>query len=64
MLMASIIDEIRWLRHDYKQMNSKNAGTAPGPVPRPGVKATKKRAKMTLAQAMILDPRMRGGNGG
>lgn len=60
MLTASVIDELRWFRHDFRSANSDERQQAPSPVPRPGVKSAKKKSKMTRAQAMMLDPRMRG----
>lgn len=58
MLLASIIDELRWMRHEFRQVNSANPGEPPKPVPRPGVKGPRKK-RLTMEQRMRLDPRLR-----
>jgi hypothetical protein len=59
LLLAGVIDELRWYRHEFRQVNSDKPGPAPAQVPRPGVK-TKAKPRMTMEQRMQLDPRMRG----
>lgn len=59
LLLASVIDELRWSRYEFRQANTKDAGSPPEQVPRPGVKG-KKRGPLTADQRMMLDPRMRG----
>lgn len=60
MLVATLIDEFRFYRHDYRGVHTKggNAGPAPEPVGRPGIRM--KRKPYTMSQRMMLDPRMRG----
>jgi hypothetical protein len=61
LLLASLIDEIRYLRYEYRSVNTKGkAGQPPKPVPRPGVKRSDRRKPLTMQQRMMLDPRMRG----
>lgn len=64
MLTATLIDEIRALRHAYTVVHSgKNSPKAPEPVPRPGYKR-RRRSRLTPEQRMMLDPRLRGGSDG
>jgi hypothetical protein len=60
MLMATLIDEVRALRHAYTLVHAKkgSAHKAPQPVPRPGVKR-RRRSRLTPEQRMMLDPRLR-----
>lgn len=63
LLTASMIDELRWLRHTYINFKTEGkAGPPPDQVERPGVKVGKKRrvGKLTRTQQYQLDPRMRG----
>lgn len=60
-LLAGLTDEIRWQRFEFRQVNSSQPGQAPSQVPRPGIKAKKqRRAKITMEQRVMLDPRLRG----
>jgi hypothetical protein len=59
LLLASLIDELRWYRYEFRAVNSKDAGPAPQPVQRPGVSSKKRRSRLTLEQMKLLDPRMR-----
>jgi hypothetical protein len=63
MLLASLIDEVKWLRYEFRVANSKQPGPAPSPMERPGVKGKKRRKRLTMDQAMKIDPRMRGERG-
>lgn len=63
MLLASVVDELRFSRFEFRQVNTKNPGPAPSQVGRPGVKTKKKRRRntaITMEQRRRLDPRMRG----
>lgn len=64
MLLASVIDELRWMRYEYRSVNSSAAGAPPKQVDRPGVNGAKRRRKgLTMNQRRELDPRMRGERG-
>lgn len=63
MLIASLIDEVRWLRHEFRGANSNTPGPPPSQVERPGVGGKKRRKKMSMQDRMKLDPRMRGERG-
>jgi hypothetical protein len=66
MLLASLVDEFRWLHHDYIAANSQNGSNlkAPSPTPRPGVKSPARRKKMTAEQRNRLQrQREEGGHG-
>lgn len=59
-LIATLIDEIRYLSWLYAQAHSKNKLPRPQPMARPGVKASKtKRKVMTASELKAIDPRLR-----
>jgi len=57
MLLAGIIDELRWSRYEFRQVNSTQPGDPPPQVPRPGIRAQRRR--LSLEERKRLDPRMR-----
>jgi hypothetical protein len=59
MLLAAVIDELRWSRYEFRKANSDQPGQEPSQVERPGVKV-KRRTRLNREQQMMLDPRMRG----
>jgi hypothetical protein len=61
MLLASLVDEVRRFEHLYLSAHVKNAGKAPEPLPRPGVRKGRKprRSRLTDAQRRMMDPRLR-----
>lgn len=63
MLMGTLIDEIRALRHAYVVAHTGKGSVpkAPEPLPRPGVK--RRKTRLTDDQRKMLDPRLRRGNG-
>jgi hypothetical protein len=66
MLIAQVVDELRYLQYTTVQVNSeKKTGQPPEPIPRPGtVKKRKRTQRMSREDAMKLDPRLRGGGNG
>lgn len=50
MLLASVVDELRLLRHDYRTANGDQKGKTPDPVVRPGVEKPKNEPKLTDTQ--------------
>jgi hypothetical protein len=64
MLLAQAIDEVRILRWALIKVNSGKNAQVPFPpmVPRPGVKA-QRRKRLTAEQRRMLDPRLRPGTG-
>jgi hypothetical protein len=62
MLLASVVDELRYLQYTTVQVNSdKPAGQPPKPIPRPGT-VKRRGSKTTRKIAEFLDPRLRGGD--
>lgn len=56
LLLAQLIDEIRSLRYEYRQVNSEQPGQAPQPVERPGV--VKLKPKMnTVGRNFLVEQR-------
>lgn len=64
MLTATLIDELRALRHAYATVHSPKgaAPKPPQPLRRPGAVAQTRKSRLTMAQRRMLDPRMRGGD--
>lgn len=64
LLTASMIDELRWFRFEYRNFKTEGkAGAPPDQVERPGVTVNRRRkyaGKLTRAQQFSLDPRQRG----
>ncbi|MGW4422505.1 hypothetical protein [Streptosporangium sp. NPDC004631] len=61
MLLASLIDSVRWLIHVTLRVNGGKGGP-PAPVPRPGVKKTGRRKReLTPAQLDAMWHRINGG---
>lgn len=64
LLTASVIDELRWFRHEYRNFKTEGkAGSPPDQVERPGVTVNakhRKTGKLTKAEQFKLDPRQRG----
>ena len=63
MLLASLVDEVRRFEHLYlsAHVDKGKAGKAPEPLPRPGVRKTRKprRSRLSDAQRRMMDPRLR-----
>lgn len=47
MLLASVVDELRYLRHEYRTANGDKKSKAPNPVVRPGVEKPKSQEKLS-----------------
>lgn len=64
MLVASLIDSVRWLAHITLAVNGSKKSKAPEPIPRPGVKAKggKKRRELTPQQRDAVWRRINGGD--
>jgi hypothetical protein len=61
MLLAAVIDELRISRWLFVQANSAKGGSAkpPPPIRRPGSEKAAGRRRMSLKDAMRIDPRLR-----
>lgn len=62
MLLASLVDETRLIKHFYLSAHGAGkGGKAPEPLPRPGVRKSRKprRSRLSDAQRRMMDPRLR-----
>lgn len=58
LLLGGVIDELRWFRYEFRQVNSKQPGEAPPQVERPGVEVTV-RKRMTVIGRNFLEEQRR-----
>jgi hypothetical protein len=49
-LLASAVDELRYLRHEYRKMNGDKRSKAPDPIRRPGVVDKSKKNELSEDQ--------------
>jgi hypothetical protein len=50
MLLASVVDELRYLRYEYRTANGDKKSKTPNPIARPGVAKPKSENKLTNDQ--------------
>jgi len=60
MLLADVIDELRFYRHEFGLANGAKGGKVPSQVDRPGTKGKARKKPMSMEQRRQLDPRLRG----
>jgi len=58
-LLAALVDEVRMNTWVYVQAHSDKRVERPTPIRRPGLPARRER-RMSLADAQMIDPRLRG----
>lgn len=49
-LIASLVDELRYLRHDYRVANGDKKAKKPDPIRRPGMENARHKSEMTPEQ--------------
>jgi hypothetical protein len=59
-LLAALIDEVRFVGWAYVQSHTERSVPRPPPVPRPGMASRQRGKLMSLEDAQKLDPRLRG----
>ena len=57
LLLGGVIDELRWLRYDYRSANSKQPGQPPEQVERPGVKVVRRRGMSVEGRNFLEEQR-------